>query len=160
MSTVLISRCLDPAVHKLISIEHDEQWAESLARTICDAGLSPVCKVVCAPLKPCEHSLDGSEWYDTEVVGKALSTERVDTVLCDGPLADSAGARLSRYPAVPVVSDYLGAEYSIYLDDIQRRGERRIARRWGKLLNIRFRHHLLRGSFALGTQGRHLNALI
>jgi hypothetical protein len=67
---------------------------------------------------------------------------------------------MSRYPAIPVIARYLGARYSIYLDDIDRRGEREISKKWGEMLDISFQHHILRGSFSVGTKGDHFNSLI
>ena len=54
----------------------------------------------------------------------------------------------------------LANRYSVYLDDIDRSSERKIANRWSKLLQIPFSYQLLRGSFAVGTKGAHYNSLI
>lgn len=160
ISTLLISRSLDSTTHKLISFEDDLEWATTVSRSIRNAGLGDVCQVIHAPLQPCDESLDGSYWYNTSVIHDTLATLKIDTVICDGPLANIPGLTMSRYPAIPVVSRYLASSYSIYLDDIDRSGERLIARKWGDLLGISFRHQLVRGSFAVGTKGDHFNSVI
>jgi hypothetical protein len=160
ISTLLISQSLDPAIHKLISFEHDLEWAKSVSNSIKSAGLQQVCEVIHAPLEDCDQSLDGSHWYDIAVVHNTLSSLQPDTVLCDGPVANTPGSTMARYPAIPVISQYLGDRFSIYLDDINRRGERDIAAKWGSLLGISFRNQLVRGSFSVGTKGDHFNSLI
>jgi len=160
ISTLLISRTLDSPTHRLISFENDPEWATTVSRSIKNAGLADVCQVIHAPLQPCDESLDGSHWYDRSVIHKTLAGLEIDIVICDGPLGSTPGLTMSRYPAIPVVSRYLANRYSIYLDDIDRRGERVIARKWGDLLGISFTHQLVRGSFSVGTKGDHFNSVI
>ena len=69
--------------------------------------------------------------------GLVVESLEVDVVVCDGPSA-----------------------YSVYLDDIDRSSERKIAKRWSNLLQIPFSYQLLRGSFAVGMKGAHYNSLI
>ncbi len=160
VSTLMISNCLEPGRQRMISFEHDEQWADLVSEQLARRGLEDRCQVVHAPLQPCEQSIDGSPWYDTAVVRSRVEPMAVDLVLCDGPSAYLASNRMSRYPAIPVLQDVLAERYSVYLDDIDRSGERRIAKMWSELLKISFTYQLLRGSFAVGYQGQHYNSLI
>ena len=61
---------------------------------------------------------------------------------------------------MPALQSMLAKSYSVYLDDIDRRSEREIAKLWSNLLQIPFSYQLLRGSFAVGVKGAHYNSLI
>ena len=160
ISTLIIARQLQEGQHTYLSFEHDESWAAKVRLMLREAGLSDRCEVVHAPLKSSSYSIDGSRWYDDNVIRDRLDGLEIDLVLCDGPLADRSGLTLSRYPAIPVIQSFLGEQYAIYLDDIDRPGEREIARRWGRLLDTPFQNQLMRGSFALATKGKSFNSLI
>ena len=160
VSTLVIARALEPEQQSLISFEHDPEWAKRVAEQLDRVNLADCCSVVHAPLKACPHSIDGSAWYDTDIIRDTVGSLAVDVVVCDGPPAYSAGHRMSRYPAVPVIREFLSDRYAIYLDDIDRSGERDIVKRWSDLLQIPFSNQLLRGSFAVGFKGEHYNALI
>jgi len=53
---------------------------------------------------------------------------------------------------MPALQSMLANSYSVYLDDIDRSSECKIARLWSDLLQISFSYQLLRGSFAVSTQ--------
>jgi hypothetical protein len=160
VSSLVIAGALDPGTQRLISFEHDEDWANHVSDQLGRLDLADRCQVVHAPLRPCEHSVDTSPWYDIEVVRNSLESLEVDVVICDGPPAYSRDTRMARYPAMPALRSMLASSYSVYLDDIDRSSEREIARLWSDLLQIPFSYQLLRGSFAVGVKGAHYNSLI
>jgi hypothetical protein len=160
VSTLVVASALDPQTQRLISFEHDEKWASLVSEQLDRLGLADCCRVVHAPLKPCGQSIDDSHWYDTSVVLDNVASLQIDVVVCDGPPAYSAGSRMARYPALPVLRGMLADRCSVYLDDIDRKAERKIAKRWSAELRIPFSYQLLRGSFAVGVQGAHYNSLI
>jgi hypothetical protein len=160
VSTLVIAKALDPEEQKMITFEHDREWANLVTEQLMRHGLADRCQVVHAPLVPCEQSIDGSSWYDTATIRESVGSLDVDVVVCDGPPAYSTGSRMARYPAIPVLRHFLSDRYSVYLDDIDRSGEREIAKKWSELLQIPFSYQLLRGSFAVGFKGEHYNALI
>ena len=160
ISTLAIARHLPDATYSCISFEHDADWAKTVNTMLDNEGIGTHCRVVHAPLRPSDHSIDGSDWYDVDIVRNKLRGLNINLVLCDGPLADNPALTLSRYPAIPEIREHLAKDYAVYLDDIDRRGERKIARRWGQLLDVRFNEQLVRGSFAVASKGKYLNALI
>ena len=144
----MVASALDPRTQRLISFEHDEDWANHVSEQLDRLDLADRCQVVHAPLKSCDLSIESSPWYD------------IDVVICDGPPAYSRDTRMARYPAMPALQSALANRYSVYLDDIDRSSERKIAKRWSNLLQIPFSYQLLRGSFAVGIKGAHYNSLI
>jgi hypothetical protein len=160
VSSLVIASALDPRTQRLISFEHDEDWANYVSAQLGRLDLLDRCQIVHAPLRPCELSVDISPWYDIDVVRDSLESLEVDVVICDGPPAYSHDTRMARYPAIPALQSMLGNTYSVYLDDIDRSSEREIARLWSDLLQISFSYQLLRGSFAVGVKGAHYNSLI
>ena len=160
VSTLVVAQALDPACQSMISFEHDPGWAELVQEQLVRLDLSERCSVVHAPLEKCAISIDGSTWYDTDIIQDTVRSREVDVVVCDGPPAYARGRHMARYPAVPVMQEFLSDRFSVYLDDIDRSGEREIVKRWSELLQIPFSYQLLRGSFAVGFKGEHYNALI
>ena len=110
---------------RLFSLEHDPRFAASTQRQIDAAGLSGVCRVICAPLKP--QAFDGElvAWYDLDCLGEL--PEAIDLLVVDGPPADRAWAR---WPALIVFGDRLRPNASILVDDGRRREESRTVFRW------------------------------
>jgi hypothetical protein len=160
VSSLVIAGALDPRTQRLISFEHDQDWANYVAEQLDRLDLADRCQVVHAPLRPCELSVDTSPWYDIDVIRNSLESLEVDVVICDGPPAHSHDTQMARYPAMPALQSMLANSYSVYLDDIDRSSERKIARLWSDLLQISFSYQLLRGSFAVGVKGAHYNSLI
>ena len=160
VSSLVVASTLDPRTQRLISFEHDQDWANYVSEQLGRLDLADRCQVVHAPQRPCELSVDTSPWYDTDVVRNSLESLSVDVVICDGPPAYSRDTRMARYPAMPALQNMLADSYSVYLDDIDRSSERKIARLWSNLLQIPFSYQLLRGSFAVGIKGAHYNSLI
>ena len=109
---------------RLFSLEHD-RFAESTQRQIDAAGLSDVCKMVCAPLKSQVFGGEVVDWYDLECLGEL--PEAIDLLVVDGPPADRPWAR---WPALGVFGDRLRPNASILVDDGRRREERRTVFRW------------------------------
>lgn len=161
ISTLVVGRCLRERGGRLYSFEHDAAWAARVRAWLAEAGIGEeTVRVVHAPLSPGTHSLDGVPWYGEPEVAGALGDARVDLVVCDGPPAYREDIRFSRYPALPFLLDRLNEDCAVILDDVDRDGEREIARRWAGLLGARFSLQLLRGSFALGIRGRAFDTLI
>ena len=110
---------------RLFSLEHDSRFAESTQRQIDAAGLSDVCKMICAPLKSQVFGGEVVDWYDLECLGEL--PEAIDLLVVDGPPADRPWAR---WPALGVFGDRLRPNASILVDDGRRREERRTVFRW------------------------------
>lgn len=149
ISTFFLAEALRRVGGRLLTVEDDGEWAALLGRMIRDRGFGDVVQVVHAPLAACSLAPGGRPWYDMPPLGAALEGRRVDMLLVDGPAAHARGQGLARYPAGPFFRDRFGEDYSVFLDDIRRSGEREVAARWDRLLGVTFRFHVLQGQIAL-----------
>lgn len=138
ISTVYLGKVLEASGGCLISIESNPDWAAVVRRLLTNAGINDAVRIACAPLEISPHCLDKGPWYSHDAVLRAVSGRCIDALIVDGPPAYKRGSHLARFPAVPVLKDYLADCCAIFLDDIDRAGERRVARAWSKMLDIQF----------------------
>ncbi len=125
-STLVIGYCMKKLGRgKVISLEHDEYYAERSLRSIMDHGLEDVVTVVHAPLV--DHVQNGQKllWYD---LTRAHIPGPIDLLVVDGP--PNTEMKMARYPAVPLLSALLSKHARILLDDGGREDETATARRW------------------------------
>jgi predicted O-methyltransferase YrrM len=138
-STVFVARLLaQVGKGRIVSFEHDEQWAALTGRLLAREGLEGVATVVHAPL------FDG--WYGV----RPLEAENVDLLVVDGPPARVEESGEDRYPALPFFFDSLVPGAAVFLDDAQRPGEQAVLARWESDYGLRFTRR--RGSFAHATK--------
>jgi predicted O-methyltransferase YrrM len=110
---------------RLVSIDHDPEYAEKTNHLLDCHGLTSWAEVICRPLK--EQFVSGEKrlWYSLDV--KDIP-ESLDMVVVDGPPA-KYGHDI-RYPALPFVSDRLSDCAVIIMDDAGREGEMAVSERW------------------------------
>jgi hypothetical protein len=125
-STIAVARCLKTLGGRMISLEHNPEFARRTTETLRLLELSDVARVVTAPLAGRE--LDGTmlSWYGPEY--EAFIDMPVEVLLVDGP-PKASGPR-ARYPAVPALKSRLAADCWILMDDGDRPDERVIAHAW------------------------------
>ncbi len=152
ISTIYISRLLtqlegDGIRRKLYCIEHDEQWAEILNHLLIDEGISKeLFEIIHCPLEP--YSADNSSpWYSQNSALQEINN--IDLLLVDGPPAHRKEIEMAREPALPYFEKKLTNTASIYLDDINRSGERKIASKWQKQFNYALTYYRVKGGFAV-----------
>lgn len=153
VSTFYISRLLRERGEggHLFSIENDQDWASLLQQSLDKEGLSEWATVVFAPLAPTSHGWNGSgAWYSEEKLACISDKGKIDLLIVDGPPAYSTELRYARYPAVPFFKSSLAEDYTVVLDDINRRGEQEIAERWGQELKVKFSLRFIDGTIAIG----------
>lgn len=152
ISTVYIARLLAQlgSSGRLTAVEHNAVWAGTVRALLAREGLNGVATVVHAPLAPFAGALDGSTWYDECVLADIRNGGSIDLLVVDGPPAFARGFSRARYPAVPFFQTTLAPDFTVILDDIDRAGERDIARRWERLLRVPFERRVLRGGIAIG----------
>lgn len=112
---------------KLISIEHDKKYLNYALDAVRRHQLTEHVEVVYAPLT---HSCIAGQprlWYDPRFAQRFLAGS-IDILLVDGPPA--VVSELARYPAVPLLSEYLKKDALILVDDANRSDERQIVSRW------------------------------
>ena len=126
-STLLIAQRLRRiGSGRVVSVEHQGDWAAQTREQVAAAGLSDFATVLHAPLV--EREIDGEvhRWYAP--VYESHLTGKIDLLVVDGP--PRGKARLARYPAVPALRQHMSDSATVLLDDGDRASERTIARRW------------------------------
>lgn len=126
-STVVLGRCLRALGRgRVVSLEHDPEYARRTADMLRLQGLDDVATVVTAPLADRELNGGRVRWYGTQY--EPLIQAPIDVLVVDGPPGSSAPK--ARYPAVPLLRRQLASECRILMDDGDRADERAIARAW------------------------------
>lgn len=152
VSTLFFARLMNERARgHLITVEHDELWAEQLSKLIDREGLTERVTIIHAPLTPCPSGFTGAcSWYSRDLVDEAVQATQIQLLVVDGPPAHDGATRYARYPAVPMLySRMSGSGFAIALDDIDRYGERQVLRRWEREYPLRFDRRYLSGSLAL-----------
>lgn len=133
MSTLFLAKVLQgiPGA-RLISIDHDAGWLAYLQEQLKRIGASDVVQLIHAPLEPAEMKTDIS-WYATDIVSHALKESVIDSAIIDGPKARHGDDSETRSFAMGMLESRLNpAGHVIFMDDINRTGERKIYERWAK----------------------------
>ena len=149
-STFFIARHLANTKGHLYTIEHDLNWLNILRKMIKKEKLESVVTLIHAPLEDNDNAIKGNKWYSVENIEEALGGEKIDLLIVDGPPAYQKEMEYSRYPAVPSLKKYLNNDYAIFLDDITRNGEKKIADMWATELGIDFVFYKNDGRVAIG----------
>ncbi len=120
------------------SVESDKEWANELESLLKLYGISDFVKVIYAPLSNIanEYKLkEQTTWYDLNILEEALKdTSQFDLVLVDGPFGGSTP--YARYSAIPYLKSLISKGASIYLDDTNRKDEKKILVEWQKILGF------------------------
>lgn len=110
---------------KLISLEHDKEYAEFSQNYLISHGLNEIATIRYSPLEKITVDSKEWQWYSTEQI---KDLKNIDVLIVDGPplfVGDMA-----RYPAIPLLFNALSIDAVILLDDGNRADETRIARLW------------------------------
>jgi predicted O-methyltransferase YrrM len=161
ISTVLLARLLCQRSplggFRIAAVEHDARWAQWVTEQLDREGTGSDVVVVHAPLGPHPRAQRGLCWYDdaalTGGVRTALGGDPIDLLLVDGPPAYAAGQGLARYPALPVLCDWLAPGATVVLDDAERPGEQEVLRRWERESGLEFDRRAERAGVAVARIG-------
>lgn len=126
VSTLIIAYCLQRlGTGKLISLEHEEKFAQVTQNNLSLHGLDDVATVIYAPLV--EVEINGAKWlwYD---LTKIEIPEAIDLLIVDGPPGTTQ--KLARYPALPMLHEKLSKKAIVLLDDGARADEAKIIEQW------------------------------
>lgn len=126
-STIVLARCLRALGRgRVISLEHNPEYARHTNDMLRLHGLGDIATVVTAPIA--ERELDGGRalWYGPQY--EPLIQAPIDVLVVDGPPGNTAPK--ARYPAVPLLRRRLAPECRILMDDGDRADERAIAHSW------------------------------
>jgi len=124
-STVWLGHVLSGTGARLVSLDHNAEYAEATLEELGRHGLRQDVEVRIAPLKLVE--LAGSEfsWYDPDAIA---DLSEVDILLVDGP--PKATGEQARWPALPMLLSRLSPGAVVLLDDIVRGEEIETLDRW------------------------------
>ncbi|GIE84102.1 O-methyltransferase [Actinoplanes regularis] len=124
-STVWLGYVLEQTGGKLISLDHDPEYADRTRAALRAHGLTGVAEVRDAPLTPVELGDRTYPWYEPAALE---DLDGIDFLLVDGPPA--AVGPDSRHPALPVVAPRLADRATIVFDDANRKDEQAAIDRW------------------------------
>ena len=125
-STVLAAMRLAANGHgRIIALENDAGYARKTRQMLLERGLDKVATVIDAPL--INYRVDGDDylWYE---LAELSFDEPIDLVLVDGPPGNTN--ELARYPAVPLLIDYMSTDATVLADDAGRVDEQRMVEKW------------------------------
>lgn len=125
-STVWMAHFASQYGGQILSLDHSDHYAEQTRSMLEEFGLTGTAKVELAELRPTEINDVEYQWYSTEFLQKLQP--QVDMVIVDGP--PKATGEDARYPAIPLLSEYLADSAIIVMDDYQRKDEQHIASMW------------------------------
>jgi hypothetical protein len=114
LTTLLLALSGDQPVW---SLEHLDEWRQRVTTRL--RLTRTRANVVCAPLK----EYRGFHWYDVS----GLMPNEFQLVVCDGPPSTTPGGRIG---LLPVLGHRLAHGATILLDDVVRRHEQDVLRRW------------------------------
>jgi predicted O-methyltransferase YrrM len=144
----------------LYSIDHDENWLSIIRRELEKKNLTGYVKQIHAPLTASEYCMDETlTWYDPEVIRSVIGNTQIDLLFVDGPPANKKGFAEARYPAGPFFRDNLSENATLLLDDADRKGEARIAKKWAAELDRTFKKSILSGNLYISKQGFSYNVM-
>jgi SAM-dependent methyltransferase len=161
ISTILLSRLIrinHLAAH-VYSVDESQEWIAVLKTILEKEDLLGHVTFIHAPLEPSGKALKNNRWYSEKALDEGLAHgSKFDLVLVDGPSAWREEIALARYPALPYMHDKLAANYSFYLDDADREGEKSIVKSWQEAFKVQFEP--INSSLALAKRGTWYNTRI
>ena len=129
-STLVIAYALEQNGRgRVTSLDHDETYAASTARTLERHGLTAWGRVLHAPLVDVRLEGERWPWYD---LSRLPDEGPIDLLVIDGPPKELRA--MARYPAVPLLFDRLSPTAVVVLDDAYRKDERKAVARWREAL--------------------------
>ena len=110
---------------KVVSLDHDEQFARLTEGNIRKHGLANIAKVVCSDLREVAIGRQKYQWYGTNELN---GLEPIGMLIVDGPPAHVL--EMARYPALPILWNHLRDNAVIIVDDAKRNGEKKMLELW------------------------------
>ena len=110
---------------KVISLDHNEQYYSLTKDNIKFHGLDKFVEVTYAPLKNYMVNNQEYQWYD---LNEDLIKKPIDLIIVDGP--PGVVGKKSRYPAIPILSEYMNDGCIVLVDDYLREDEKDMVDKW------------------------------
>ena len=112
-------------VGKIISLDHDQTYVNKTWNEIQLHSLSDRAEVRTAPLEEIKTDHRDWIWYSTDAIH---FDQPIDMLVIDGPPVKTQ--KNARYPALPLLHQYLAPKAVIILHDTDRSSESEIIRKW------------------------------
>jgi predicted O-methyltransferase YrrM len=143
-SSVWIAYALERLGGRLVSLDHDAEYAQRTRALLAAHGLTSVAEVREAPLTPL--AIDGKtfQWYDPAALA---DLREIDLLVVDGP--PEATGPDARFPALHVLEQKLADTATIVFDDANRHDEQAALRRWTESVDGLSRERELLGRHAV-----------
>jgi predicted O-methyltransferase YrrM len=127
LSTLLVGYALEKLGEgQILSMEHLVDWSDMTRTRIEQHGLQRHAVVFHAPLEEIEvPGMRSWKWYDPNCW---VEWKQIDLLIIDGPPAWKDES--ARYPALPLLWNYLSDGAIIFLDDTGRPGEKAVIAKW------------------------------
>ncbi|MBW6480509.1 MAG: class I SAM-dependent methyltransferase [Bacteroidales bacterium] len=110
---------------KVISLDHEEQYYSLTKDNIKFHGLDKFIEVTYAPLKNYMVNNQEYQWYDLD---EDLIKKPIDLIIIDGP--PGIIGKKSRYPAIPILSEFMNDGCIVLVDDYLREDEKEMVDKW------------------------------
>lgn len=132
VSTIYISRLIKQNNLDITfaSVESNMDWIKILKAQLNEENLGNCVSFIHAPINVYENS----QWYDKDIIMKNIKDD-IDMIIVDGPIG--IATPLARFDAIPFIKKYLSQNFIVFLDDTQRKDEKKIINEWEKILNIK-----------------------
>lgn len=144
--------------YSLISVEDDMNWFNYVKSCISKNNLQEHVNLIYAPLEKTNLALENNPWYSVKSLSEKINNDlKFSLAIVDGPGAWKPEIRLSRYTALPYLINKLAENFSIYLDDINRKGEKQVLSLWQKKYTMKFEK--INDTSAVFIKGKKLNTI-
>jgi predicted O-methyltransferase YrrM len=110
---------------KVIALDHEEHYHSLTKDNIKFHGLNEFVEVIHAPLK--KYMINEQEylWYDLK---RDYFKKPIDLIIVDGP--PGVIQKGSRYPAIPILFEYMNDGCIVLVDDYLREDEKEMVVKW------------------------------
>lgn len=128
-STIMVAHTLrSMGGGHIYSFDHDKIYAGKTRALLHEYGLTEYATVVDSPLET--YDLDGftGDWYGLKEFQSLDENITAELLIVDGP--PCFGGSRARYPALPVLREYLSPDALVILDDTDRLDEQIIIKKW------------------------------
>lgn len=139
---------------KIYSIDHNKEWIDVLRHYLNVLDIRNFVELIHAPLKLFDHNFKAVSWYDSNILKDKTDEISIDQLIVDGPPAYKNDIQYSRFPAVPFFEDKFSKNYSVFLDDTDRKAEKQILKTWSEILGIEYHHLKNDDSLAFMRKGK------
>jgi len=145
VTTIFFAKLLKELGGHLLTVDHNKEWQDLVAAR-CHDCLDSV-TFATAPLQSVTVEESKFEWYNPDTIRKCAADYQADMMVVDGPIGNPC--QMARYPAMPVLRHCLAEDFTVILDDINRREELLTAKSWADKYNLSLSVTYARGNVGI-----------